>query len=167
MGNKKRDRFRLLLRKYKLQSPPDEFTSEVIREIESMAGHEVYADETFLSVLKGNAPATPSSSFTYRVLNKTRKQTTVSVPPVITKKGWALIVGFVGICLIAAILMERSELQSSTTRYSIPVAEYLSNLTITIIEPLFYLAITIASACTLLWIDYVLTRNKEKGIRNK
>jgi hypothetical protein len=152
------DKLRSLLRRFQLQTPPPTFTGEVLKEIEAMADDKVYANASLKAVLQKNVSAQPSHEFTYKVLNKVREQPTASYQPIISKKAWALIVVFIFICLIVALSKGSAGSSGTGQHYYILVGAYLSNLTLRLIEPLFYSGVIILSAGLLLSLDYFIAK---------
>ena len=154
MGNRA-DRLRSLLRKVELQSPPDDFTEEVIREIDAMARDKVYTNQKLKAVLSKNLTAAPSTGFTYSVLNQVRHQgqSQDHYPPIISKKAWASIIAFVMVCLIVSLGVNGEDGQV-TELFLTPLGNYLSTLTANLLEPLFYLGMITLSIGLLLLIDY-------------
>lgn len=163
MGNRG-DKLRLLLKRFELRTPPQEFTDEVMKEIKTMSHDEVYADAGLKSLLKTNVSVEVPAGFTYKVLNKVREQPRVPYPPIIPKKVWGLIVVFVIVCLIVAIITERTGSPSTEPYFYISVAEYMSNLTIRFIEPLFYLGLIFLSGTLLLVIDNFFRKKLRGGL---
>ncbi len=163
MGNKV-DRLRSLLRKFKLQSPPDDFTEEVIREIDAMAGDKVYTNQKLKAVLSRNLTTSPSTGFTYGVLNKVRNQgqSQDHYPPIISKKAWASIIAFVTVCLIVSLSVN-GEGGQVTELFLTPLGNYLSALTSKLLEPLFFLGVITLSVALLLLIDYFFRKIQRSG----
>ena len=163
MGNKV-DRLRSLLRKFELQSPPDEFTEEVIREIDAMAGDKVYSNQKLKGVLRNNLTVTPSTGFTYRVLNQVRHhgRSQDHYLPIISKKAWASIITFVMVCLIVSLSVNGEGGQVTELLLS-PLGNYLSTLTLELLEPLFYLGVITLSVGLLLLIDYFFRNIQRSG----
>ena len=163
MGNKV-DRLRSLLRKFELQSPPDDFTEEVMRDIDAMAGDKVYTNQKLKAVLSKNLTATPSTGFTYSVLNRVRHQghSQDHYPPIISKKAWASIVAFVTVCIITSLGVN-GEGGQVTELFLTPIGNYLSTFTANLLEPLFYLGMIVLSVGLLLLIDYFFRNIPRSG----
>jgi len=156
MENRGDDRLRFVLRRFQPQTPPPTFTGEVLREIEAMDDDYVFADASLKTALQKNVTPVPSNEFTYKVLNKIREQPTASYPPIIGKKTWAFIVGFIVISLIVAFGKESDGVTGTEQHYFILVGAYLSDLTLRFVEPLFYSGVIILSAGLLLSLDYFI-----------
>ena len=156
MENRGDDRLRSVLRRFQLQMPPPTFTGEVVREIGAMADDKVLAEASLKAALQKNVTPVPSNEFTYKVLNKIRKQPTASYPPIISKETWALIVGFIVISLIVALGKESAGVTGTGQHYYILLGAYLSDLTLRFVEPLFYSGVIILSAGLLLSLDYFI-----------
>ena len=154
MGNRE-DRLRSLLLKFELQSPPDDFTEEVIREIDAMASDKVFTNQKLKAVLSKNLTTAPSTAFTYSVLNRVRHQgqSQDHYPPIISKKAWASIITFVMVCLMVSLNVNGDGGQV-TELFLSPLGNYLSTLTANFLEPLFYLGMIVLSVGLLLLIDY-------------
>jgi hypothetical protein len=156
MANRGDDRLRSVVRRFQLQTPPPTFTGEVLREIEAMDDDKVFADGNLKAALQKNMTSVPSNEFTYKVLNKIREQPTASYPPIISKKTWAIIMGFIVISLIIALGKESAGVTGTGQHYYILVGAYLSDLTLRFVEPLFYFGVIILSAGSLLSLDYFI-----------
>jgi hypothetical protein len=144
-----------MLRKFELQSPPHDFTDEVIREIEAMSGDKVYSNQKLKALISKNLTAGPSTGFTYSVLNQVRPQGRRQdhYPPIISKKAWASIIAFVTVCLIVSVGLN-GEGGQVTELFVTPIGNYLITLTSKLLEPLFYLGVITLSVGLLLLIDY-------------
>ena len=154
---------RLLLRRFELKTPPQEFTDEVMKEIKAMADDKAYSGSRLKTILKRNVSVEAPSNFTYKVLNSIREQPHNLYPPIISKRVWGLIMVFVVVCLIVAVVNERAGETSTDPYFYISVAEYLRNFTLRFIEPLYYLGVIGVSAVLLLVIDYFLRRKLRAG----
>ena len=161
MGNRG-NRLRSLLRKFELQSPPDDFTEEVIGEIDTMAGDKVYTNNRLKAILSKNLTAVPSAGFTYSVLNQVRHQGHANYPPIIGKKVWASIITFVVVCVIVSLSVKEEGGQVSQL-FIIPLGDYVSTLTTNLMEPLFYLGLIVLSVSLLLLIDHFFRRILRSG----
>lgn len=162
MGTRGDNILRSLLKSYEIKTPPPTFTDEVVREIEAMAGDQVYASASLKGALKKNVAQSPSTEFTYKVLNKIREQPHASYPPIIGKKVWAFIITFLIACVISAFTIEPPDDAGSLLNY-LPVGEFVGKLTLHFGEPLFYSAIIIVSATLLLALDYVIKGRSRTG----
>jgi hypothetical protein len=158
MENKGADKLRSLLKRFEIQAPPT-FTEEVMGDIEAMAEEKVYVPARLKGILKKNVERSPSAGFTYQVLNQVRGQSRAPYPPIIPKRTWAMIVAFLVTCVTVALVKDPLEGNTSVLRY-LPVGEYLSNLTLRFVEPLFYLAVVIVSAGSLLVLDHFLSKRR-------
>lgn len=158
MGN----RLRSLLRKFELQSPSDDFTEEVIKEINAMAGDTVYTNKRLKATLSKNVTAMPSTGFTYSVLNQVSHQSHANFPPVISKKVWASVIAFVVFCLIVSLSVKEEGRQVSEL-FLIPLGNYVTTLTSNLREPLFYLGVIVLSVSLLLLIDYFFKKIMRSG----
>ncbi|HEX6889769.1 MAG TPA: hypothetical protein VF141_03735 [Chryseolinea sp.] len=156
MENRGADKLRSLLKRFEIQAPPT-FRGEVMREIEAMADDEVYAGARLKAMLKKNAGHSPSTEFTYQVLNQVRGQSRAAYPPIIPKRTWALIVTFLVICVAVALVKDPLGGNTSVLRY-LSVGDYLGNLTLRFVEPLFYSAVIIVSAGLLLVLDHFINK---------
>ena len=150
------DKFRALLKKYDFQSLPDDFTEEVIQEINANADY-VSADSRLKSVLGKNLAAEPSTGFTYSVLNKVKDDGPVKYPPIINNKAWALITVFIVVCIILSGDMNDSR-GPMNELLLLPLGNYLSTFTAKLLEPLFYVGVIVLSGGLLLLIDYLLKK---------
>ena len=157
MENRGDDKLRSLLKRFELQTPPPTFTGEVLREIEAMADDKVYSSSRLKVMLQKNVGHLPSNEFTYKVLNKVREQSHAPYPPIIPKKAWGLIAAFIVICIMVALVKEPLGDTTSVLRY-LPVGDYLSRLTVHLVEPLFYAAVIIVSAGLLLLLDHFINK---------
>lgn len=163
MGNKE-VKLRSLLRKFELPSPPDDFTEEVIKEIDAMAGEEVYVNQRLKVVLTKNLIAEPSVGFTYSLLKQVspQGQSQDHYPPIISKTAWASIVVFVVVCLIVSLSLNEGGGQVKEL-FVTPVGNYISALTTNLLEPLFYLGVITLSVALLLLIDHFFKKNLRSG----
>ena len=147
------NKFRTFLKKYELQTPADDFTEEVMKEISMHVDDKVYTTSRLKAVLSRNLKVEPSTGFTYTVLNKVKNQSNANYPPIISRKAWALIIAFLVICLILSVDVNGNSGQI-TELFLIPLGKYISTFTSSLLEPLFYGGIIILSAGLLLLIDY-------------
>lgn len=158
MADKRNDKLKLLLRRFQLQTPPDGFTEEVMKEIEFIADDKVYADSRLVELLQKNVSAEPSAGFTFKVINKVAQQSQGSYPPIISKKVWIAIVVFVSLCLMVSVINEPAGSSPTDGYFSIPLADYLGNLTAKFIDQLFYLVVILCSVTLLLTLDHYFRR---------
>jgi hypothetical protein len=157
METRGNNKLKSLLKSYEIKTPPPAFTDEVVREIEAMSDDKVYASGILKGMLQKNVVHSPSTEFTYKVLNKAREQSTASYPPIIGKRAWALIAAFVVVCVIVAFIKAPS-VEANSLLPDLSLGEFLSKVTLTFVEPLFYSAVILASATLLLAMDYFITK---------
>ena len=157
MGTRGDNKLKSLLKSYEIHTPPPTFTNEVVREIEAMAEDKVYASAEMKSMLQRNVVSTPSTEFTYKILNKVREQPSTSYPPIISKKAWALIFAFLVVCVTFAFIGEPLG-NTTSVLHHLPVGEFLSKLTLSFGEPLFYSVIVIVSSALLLALEYFISK---------
>ena len=164
MAHRRDETLKSLLKKAGLPKPTAEFTGEVMREIEAMAGDEVYTSPTLKAALQRNAPVMPAADFTYKVLNRSRHQLPAPLyPPIIGKKIWAAVGVFVLAYVIAAIAMGGGSGAHTDLPYATSIATYIRSLTINFRESLSYLGLIIFTACLLLSLDYFFKKRSREG----
>lgn len=157
MGNKE-DKLKEILKRMHHVKPSDDFTPEIMREVEAMAEHRDYANEKIKSLLQNSSQPAPSNAFTYSVLNAIRETPSRDSKPVISKGVWIGILSFVSLCIIVAMLSTKGD-SSSENFYVMPVGDYLSNLFGRYREIILYAGITFASGSLLLLVDYRLNKS--------
>ena len=158
MANKVDNKLRSLLRKYEFPTLPEDFTVEVIKEVEGITEEKVFASPKLKAALQKNVLAEPSNEFTYKVLNRVREPQPLDYPPVIGKKVWISIGIFAALCIIVAFFYESGTEPVNGFYFYIPIADYLNKLTTGLIETLFYVGVIVLSSGLLLLFDHFFQR---------
>lgn len=152
MGNRE-DRLKGILKRIHGVKLSNDFTAEVMREIDSMAEEKVYADEKIKTLLKNSASPAPSNAFTYKVLNAIREKTPAEHKPIISKGVWAGIISFVTLCIVMALMSGNGDASPEQLHVM-----SLGNIFGSHTEIISYLAIALTSGSLLLLLDYFLNK---------
>jgi hypothetical protein len=163
MASKRDKALRSVLKQAGLPKPPAQFTPEVMREIEAMAGKEVYTNPILKRALQRHGHVTPAANFTYKVLNKTRHRLPdPTYPPVIGKKIWVAMGVFVFFYVVAAIVIGLGDRVPTGLPYTPPLASVIRLLPANFRESLSYLGLITFTACLLLTLDYHFVKKRRR-----
>lgn len=154
---------KLLRDSLKADSPPINFTDDIMDKIEAYESKE---EKALGSIIKRNLIESPSLNFTDRVMMEIKKSSVAVVDkPIIGKKAWL----FIGLCLSAIVVFILSTPSQET-----PMSAYLDkamskfdgifsfDLPGILGSPLF--AISVFALSSLLFLDYFL-RNRSISIK--
>lgn len=95
-----------LIQKIGPNKPSDEFTDKIMAEINTVEEILVPKDEALVQLLKRTMPEETSSNFTYKVMQKIDLSPAKVYKPLISKKGWAGIVVFFVLSILATLIFK-------------------------------------------------------------
>ena len=158
MGSRAEHKLKLLLKKVELQTPPENFTAAVMKEVEATAEDKVLSSPALVALLRKQDLPAPSEDFTDHVMNHVREVPSGIGQPLISKGAWVFIVLFVFINLIIAIA-GGEEPGTSTRQFDLTsIGKYLTEVFLHFRETLFYLGIIVLASAVLLTMDYFFKR---------
>ncbi|MBT8385111.1 MAG: hypothetical protein KJO83_05325 [Bacteroidia bacterium] len=165
MSKKDKHNINKILRKVDLNTPSDLFTDSVMSKVNAIPETNILSDPKLTSILSKNVLENPGSDFSTKVMARINAIGTSTYTPLITKKGWTVLIFMFFGLIIYVTLSQPSENTSNTfiTKYTSLTNNFISNFSNTIIfdaQIASILMISVLSLVSLLLIDSYLRLKK-------
>lgn len=165
MSKKDKHNITKILRKADLNTPSDLFTDSVMSKVNAIPETNTLSDPKLTSMLNKSVLEYPESDFTRKVMARINTLETATYTPLITKKGWTLII-FMFLSLIIYVTFSQPAVNNGNTfiaKYTSLINDFISNFSTTIsfdAQISSILMISVLSLVSLLLIDSYLRLKK-------
>lgn len=165
MSKKDKHNITKILRKADLNTPSDLFTDSVMSKVNAIPETNTLSDPKLTSMLNKSVLEYPESDFTRKVMARINALETATYTPLITKKGWTLII-FMFLSLIIYVTFSQPAVNNGNTfiaKYTSLINDFISNFSTTITfdaQISSILMISVLSLVTLILIDSFLRVKK-------
>lgn len=165
MSKKDKHNITKILRKADLNTPSDHFTDSVMSKVNAIPETNTLSDPKLTSMLNKSVLEYPESDFTRKVMARINALETATYTPLITKKGWTLII-FMFLSLIIYVTFSQPAVNNGNTfiaKYTSLINDFISNFSTTITfdaQISSILMISVLSLVTLILIDSFLRVKK-------
>jgi len=161
MSNKKDKHIKNIISKVGIDKAPADFTNKVMQDVFVSTNEEALKDKTLASLLERTIIEKPSDTFLSDIMAQVETKKKVEFQPLISKKGWSVILSLFTIFVLYLIFNDGTEESASVLNNISPYLEASKNLFSNLfkgfyISPL--LAISIFSLTILLFLDGTIKR---------
>jgi hypothetical protein len=165
MSEKDKHNITKILRKVDLSSPSDHFTDSVMSKVNAISETITLSDPKLTSMLKKSGLEIPKNDFSTIVMARINALETATYKPLITKKGWTVLILMFLSLIIYITFSQPAENTSNTfiTKYTSLANNFISNFSTTITfdaQISSILMISVLSLVSLLLIDSYLRVKK-------
>ncbi len=122
MGKRNKKHMKKLLKETGIEKAPENFTQHVMKDVFISLNEEGLKDQRLAQILKTQSLEMPSDTFVSNVMEEVKMREDLEYKPLISKKGWFAICGFI-VALMMFVLFKETP-QESTSIYT-KVTPYL------------------------------------------
>ena len=165
MSKKDKHNIKKILRKADLNTPSDLFTDSVMSKVNAIPETNTLSDHKLTAILSKSVLENPGSDFSTKVMARINALETSTYSPLITKKGWTIII-FMFLSLIIYVTFSQPAENTSNSfmaKYTSLTNNFISNFSNTIAfdaQIASILMISVLSLVSLLLIDSYLRLKK-------